>query len=147
MTMRDFDAALKIVENNEGDFIGGIDESVILAVQKKLGIKFPPTYCAFLKNLGYGDIYGHEFYGIISTDFENSGIPDGAWITLKERKQGLPENLFIIYANGDGTYCAIDTHLENSDQEGEVFEYGIDGTIELIAEDFGEFFLRTISEP
>lgn len=154
MTLEHLSEALALIAQNpaETDFEGPKPEELIQSAEKKLGVVFPPTYRAFLKKLGCGDVAGEEFYGILDEDFENSGIPDAVWFTLEERKTGgLPASYVIISALGDGELLALDTRSAAEGAEGPVLllpqGYSQPGAVlEQIAEDFGEFFLRTVKE-
>lgn len=103
--------AIAIINQHEddADFEGIKDESLIELAEKKLGVEFPDSYRFFLKNLGCGDIAGQEFYGVIKDDFINSGVPDAIWLTLRERQRtNLPENYVIVSSTGDGDYILLD---------------------------------------
>lgn len=154
MTLEHLSEALALIAKNpeETDFEGAKPEELVQKAEKALGVIFPPTYRAFLKNLGCGDVAGEEFYGIIDADFENSGIPDAVWFTLEERKTGgLPLSYVIIGALGDGELLALDTKGAAGGGEGPVLllpeGYSQPGAvIETLSEDFGEFFYRTVKE-
>ncbi|KAF6661692.1 hypothetical protein CKF42_20220 [Pantoea sp. ARC270] len=103
--------AISIINQHQddADFEGIKEESLIALAEKTLGVEFPDSYRFFLQNLGCGDIAGQEFYGIIKADFINSGIPDAIWLTIKERQESnLSENYVIINATGDGDYVVLD---------------------------------------
>ncbi len=154
MSMEALSDALALIakHRDESDFEGPKPEALVEKAESLLGVKFPPTYRAFLKNLGCGDVAGEEFYGIIDENFENSAIPDAVWFTLEERKSGaLPKPYVIIGALGDGELLALDTSPAEKGDEGPVLllpsGYSQPGAeIEILAEDFGEFFLRTVTE-
>jgi len=145
MSIQDLDKAIELIaKNGGGDFEGEKDPSLVEKSEKMLGLKFPPTYKKFLHTLGCGDIEGLEFFGIINDDFENSSVPDAIWLTLDERKKGLPNNFILVYAAGDGTYCAIDTSQVNSNNENPVIAYTPDGSTKTIADDYGSFLLSEL---
>jgi SMI1-KNR4 cell-wall len=105
-----------------------------------------------LSELGAGDIVGAEFYGVIDDDFQNSGIPDGIWLTLKKRKDAeLPESLVIVADAGYGPYLAIDTSRVDDAGESPVVmwmpgapDQQDPSKLETVAADFGELFRRDI---
>ncbi|WP_425487072.1 SMI1/KNR4 family protein [Microvirga makkahensis] len=77
-----------------------------------------PSYRDFLLRYGCGDIRGQEFYGITHGDFDNSGIPNGIWVTLKERQEGnLPRHLLVVHALGEGSLSCIDFSRQRADGE------------------------------
>ncbi len=145
MSLSDLDKAIELIEEyGGGDFEGGKDQAIIEKAENVLEVEFPPTYLKFLSTLGAGDIEGLEFYGVINEDFENSGIPDAVWLTLNERKHGLPKHLIIIYSAGDGTYYAIDTSQINSHGESPIVSVDTMGKINKISDDFGSFLLSEL---
>ncbi len=148
MSMRDYMSAVDLIKSSgDGDFEGKKTDLLIKKAEKALNVEFPPTYKRFLKDFGCGDIRGEEFYGLINGEFDDSTLPNGIWLTLRERDEmGLPNEYVIIYATGDGNYCALDT--ANIDDAGEcpVVSLSANGArVEVVAEDFGKFFYDTIT--
>src|SRR5438093_9524123 len=111
MAMKDMDAALQLVARNDrqADFVGKRSTEMVADAESALGVRFPPTYRKFPTELGAGDIAGEEFYGVTTNTLASSSVPNGIWLTLEERKGGLPSPLVIVYATGDGTWFALDT--------------------------------------
>lgn len=136
---------------NEGRFSGEKDDELITKAEAALGLAFPPTYRRFLKEYGCGGMAGEEFFGLIDDDFINSTVPDAIWLTLDERKTGLPESMIVIHAVGDGTYFVLDTDKKNDVGECPVVAWtpGLSSPgdeVEKIADDFGEFLLTSLQE-
>lgn len=135
------------------DFEGEKPASLIDAAERVLGLIFPPSYREFLLFLGCGDIEGNEFYGVISSDFLNSGVPDSVWLTLRERKESnFPSHLVIVGSQGDGAYYAIDCNRAREDKECPVIIWHINSPkdelnhkVNILAESFGEFFAEKIN--
>ena len=145
MSNQDLEAAFELIdENGCGDFEGQKDDALIEKAEVALGLRFPPTYKRFLAELGCGDIEGLEFYGIIDDDFESSSVPNAIWLTLDERKLGLPNNLILIYAADNGAYYALDADQVNSEGEYPVVSYELNGNTVRIAEDYGSFMLAEL---
>lgn len=145
MSIQELDIAFELIsKNGGGDFDGKKDSFLIEKAEKILGLKFSPSYKRFLTELGCGDIEGLEFFGIVNDDFENSSVPDAIWLTLDERKAGLDNSLVLVYAAGDGTYCAIDTSQVSSYNENPVIAYMPDGKTKIIADDYGSFLLSEL---
>jgi hypothetical protein len=154
MSMDDLEAALQIVEENSDDayFSGPKSDDVITLAEQALGVSFPRTYRRFLQRLGAGDIAGEEFYGITTTDFENASIPNGIWLTLKQREtSSLPKTLVVVYSPGDGSYFVLDTARTQSNGECPVVIWHPGANqdpnkLDIVAEDFGMFMLNTIRQ-
>ena len=144
MGLKDLNEALDLIDEHGGDFDGKKDLSLIKKSEIALNLKFPPTYKKFLTILGCGDICGLEFYGVINDDFDNSSIPDAIWLTLNERKAGLPDNLIIIYSAGDGLYYALDTNNVDANDENPVIAYDTNGNTKKISDNFGSFILSEL---
>jgi len=144
MSLQDLEKAFDLIEENGGDFEGEKDNALIAKAEKALGLRFPPSYKKFLSTFGCGDIDGLEFYGLIGDDFENSSVPDAIWLTLEERKSGLPQSLVLVYATGDGAYYGIDTSQVDSSGECPVVSYEMNGSMEKIADDYGAFLLSEL---
>lgn len=151
MSMNDLQQAFELIEehSDDADFDGPKDERVVAAAEDALGLIFPPTYRTFLLRLGCGGISGFEFYGVINADFENSGIPDAIWFTLRERVDSqLPQSLVLIAETGEGGYYALDTSDTLDDGECSVVEWvpgASDPPIQKISTDYGRFFRDQIA--
>ena len=65
--------------------MGPRPEELVAAAERALGLEFPPGYREFVLDLGAGDVGGEEFFGVVDDGFEDSAIPDGVWLTLRER--------------------------------------------------------------
>ncbi|HKE48823.1 MAG TPA: SMI1/KNR4 family protein [Rhodanobacteraceae bacterium] len=145
--MADYERALTLIgAAGTNDFVGPRPEEWILAAEERLSLRFPPTYRRFLKELGSGGIRSEEFYGITRNNFDVGTVPNGIWLTLDERKTGLPSCLVLVQDTGDGNWYAIDTSQANAQGESPVVFVDISGRPhETVAEDFGRFFLDRVS--
>ena len=152
--MRDVLESLDLIRNHDAvaHFIGPRDAGLISQAETVLGLQFPPTYRCFLRRFGCGSIAGLEIYGIVDENFTDSSVPDGVWLTLTEREHSqLPTPLVLITDTGDGGYFAIDTSRTNGSGENPIVVWfpGLSKSLEsaeTIAEDFGEFLLRRLTE-
>jgi hypothetical protein len=149
----DVEAAIELIEANpdECDFEGPRDERLVVLAEEALGLRFPPSYRMFLLRLGVGDFAGYEFYGLIDENFVDSSVPNGIWVTLRERREsGLPNHMVAVYSDGMGGLFVLDTSKADPDGECPVVvwtpgsEAGAD--LEVIAADFGAFFLESAIE-
>lgn len=152
MSIQDYNSALSLIQQNQSlnDFVGECSETIIKMAEEKLNIIFPQIYRSFLQNFGAGSFGTEEIYGIINQDFENSGIPDAIWFTLKQRKEvNLPKNLVIIYHSGGEEMFCLDVNKIGKYKEPVVVSYviGVEAKFqkyEVIANDFGEFLLQKV---
>lgn len=152
MSYSDFLSACDLIERNmeSADFVGPRDPQIIAAAERALQVAFPRSYREFLLRYGCGDIAGAEFYGVLTADFENSGVPDAVWLTMRERKWSpLPSSFVIVYALGEGSHSCIDCSQKNSEDESPVLVWPLGGPppgakLELEAEDFGAFLLSKL---
>lgn len=152
MSIQDYNSAVEFLQQNQelSDFVGQCSEQLIKKAEGELNITFPQTYRKFLLDYGAGNFGSEEIYGIVKDDFDNSGIPDAIWYTLKQRREAnLPSNLVIIYyAGGEEMFC-LDINKLGKYEESVVVSYliGVDleyQTYEIIADDFGEFLLQRV---
>jgi hypothetical protein len=154
--MQDFLKTSKVIKDNleKFDFEATvIDTQLINAAEKVLGIPFPPTYRCFLSEYGSGGKGALEVYGLTrnsSVNFREGSVPNGVWLTLKERKEGrLPSQFIIIGSTGDGFWYALDSSKINAEGEYPVVICGFGENNEgsqKVNEDFGEFFLEQIQQ-
>lgn len=152
MSMQDLCEGLDLVNQHseQADFEGAKGPNLIVAAEQALGVVFPPTYRRFLQELGCGDIAGEEFFGVIGDDFVESSVPNGIWLTLMERKSGLPHSLVVVAATGDGAMFALNTSTRDAGGECPVVVWragqNSNENLERVAEDFGAFFRRRIEQ-
>ncbi len=152
MGMADLHRGLRVVAGSEMAFFAGRrEDSLVAAAEAALGVTLPPTYRKFVVELGAGDIGGHEFYGVTTSDFQTSSIPNGIWLTLEERKTSdLPSHLLIVADTGTGGYYVLDTSSPDERGECPVIEWKYqdskDEGVEVVAPDFGLFFWEALQQ-
>jgi cell wall assembly regulator SMI1 len=147
--MEHFREAVRIITANPdlNYFSGPKPEALVRKAEAALGLVFPPTYREFLLQYGAGGFGGSDFCGVSKDDFVNSSWPDGIWMTLQTRQRwALPHSYIIVSNDGMGDDYCIDT----ADGNGRIvlFQPGLslDHQVrEVVAEDFGEFFLQIIT--
>ncbi len=153
MTMADYEAALALVREHrdDADFAGPRDERLVVAAEAALGLIFPPTYRRFLRELGAGGIGSEEVYGVTDGNFTQSSVPNGVWLTLRRRvRSKLPDSMVIVGGDGMGGDFVLDTARAGANGECPVTVWepglGEDDELEIIAPDFGAFFLMIVQE-
>jgi len=116
-----------------------------------LGVAFPPSYRAFVEQMGAGSVLGREVYGVVP-DPSASGPPNVVSATLSARESlALPERFVIVVDLDDSSAIALDTG--NADSDGEVpvvriwpGEEGDELVEGEVASDFGSFFDQFVRE-
>lgn len=84
----------------ERDFFGGASEQEIRKAEEILGLQFPESYRAFLKEYGSGGICGVEILGI-----EGNLGASVVKATERWRKLGLDKKLIVIEDSGEFVRC------------------------------------------
>jgi hypothetical protein len=141
----DYEQAAQLVVDHPdlADFAGRRDEELVRAAEAALGLRFPPSYRRFLRELGAGSFGGQEIYGVIDADFEHSSIPDAVWNTMSLRDDGdIPPDLVAIYATGDGEQLCVQSG--SSEAPMLAIRPGSDEEPEIVAPDFGAWFLEIV---
>jgi hypothetical protein len=147
MTISKYQQARKLIEEaGGGGFEGPKSELLVAKAEAALGVKFPPSYRAFLLEMGCGDINGLEILGLIDGNFQSSSVPNGIWLTLNERRvAGFNQAYVIIGEGGDGTYLGIDTMQVDEMGECPIIRLSTDGKrIKQVADSFGQYLLDSI---
>ncbi len=98
------------------------DPALIQEAERRLGVRFPPSFRIFLTELGSCDVAGQEFYGV----WVNEATPDVLRGAVEEtldarRETGLPEPYVVFYADGMGGHFVLDTSKAGPDGEAPVF--------------------------
>ena len=149
MSLENFIRAAQLIEElGDGDFEGEKEVELISKAEVALGSSFPPSYKAFLKHFGCGDIGGFEVYGVVSDNFAASGIPDAVWLTLKQRAEvNLPVELVVVSEDGQGGFFALDTSQRRSDGECCVVVWNpFQRAKTTFSKDFGTFLLERLTK-
>jgi hypothetical protein len=151
MGMQEYEEGLALIEDelDGSDFESQPEERVDRA-EAALGVRFPPTYRRFLKELGSGGLGSEEIYGLVNDDFDSARPPQAVGTTLEMRRDGyIPDDVVVIYGLGDGTYYGLQTSSVGPDGECPVvgFVPGAQAAgeeLEVVHPDFGHFFLDTM---
>lgn len=151
MSMKDYETAKELTKEVRGisTFIGPKPNALITLAEDHLGIKFPEIYRRFLLEFGAGGLGSFEIYGVVRADFENSGIPDVVWFTLRQRNEtNLPLFLLPVSELGDGELFCLDLRIQEGGEASVIgFTSGFTSphqNFDIVAEDFGKFFLDLV---
>lgn len=147
MGMAEMELAVAAIGRSDvGDFVGPRPAALVRSGERVLGVLFPPTYARFLQAFGAGDVGHLEFYGVIDDPVEEGPVPNGIWVTLRNREHGLPHELVVVSDTGYGEAYALDTATVGEDGENPVVVWDVDlgRPYEVVASDFGTFFLEQV---
>lgn len=91
--------AVKILNANtsRADFFGPVSDDDISKSSELIGLEFPPSYEAFLKQLAVGAFSDAEFYGIIANKVPGASVPSMTWRTLDGRETAGLRCRAILY--------------------------------------------------
>ena len=139
-------------EPDRCDVLGPRDEGLVRAAEEALAVRLPPSYRQFVSRLGVVSVGPEEIYGVIRSDFANSGVPDAIWMTLRARAEwGLPASMVVVYFDGAEGYFVLDGRAQPIGSEWPVVAWypgasTSDEALEVVALDFGSFLLRIVED-
>ena len=125
MSMNDLDRAIQLIETEFAvtDFAGPQPERRIEIAEAALGCDISTDLPPVPPPAGAGAVSGAEFYGVLTDDFERSGIPDAIWLTLRYRRGAVPASYVLVSETGDGGYEAIHTSRFTAEGENPVVQW------------------------
>ena len=142
--MRQIEEALNTITKHPdiAFFAGPRNLDLVARAEEALGGSFPPSYRSFILQLGAGSFGAFEVYGVVNEDFQNSAVPDGVWLTLRERaNETVSGGTILIGSTGDGGYSA----LQLGDEGGAVsLIWPGSQAAEIVSDDFGSFLLEGV---
>ena len=159
MSYTNYLAAVELINNNNAlvkenatmqRFVQSIED--VQEAEVILGTTFPDSYKEFLITFSKMAFQGECIYGLgDKNEYQNQNYVYSNIIcnTLDERKVNtdppFPESFVVIYDLGDGEKFCLDTSKMNAEGECPVIAWYF-GRIEPLYEDFGAFFLETVTE-
>lgn len=153
MGVYEYELAIDLMSNYPQlkSFVGPRSENLIKKAEESLGLKFPTTYRRFILEYGAGAFGGFEVYGVIDDNFHESTVPNGIWITLRNReKYNVPRELICIGTDGIDHEYMIDSQIEkNGENPVVLYIVGLSAQeqdIEMGAKDFGSYFLANVKD-
>lgn len=132
-------------------FTGTVDDSTIKEFEAILGVPFPKSYKEFIKEYGALSFCGNTYYGITGKGKNEKKIPCVLFVTQNFREQGdISDKMIIIKSSGYGPLFSIDTETIGTSGEPVIVETELsfkrDGIKKIVADNYGEFILKSISE-
>ena len=127
---------------------GAAREDAIAAAEEALGCTFPPSYRAFLREVGGLSIPAristiHCFIGLEPSNGEGSGLVERTQTARTENK--LPENLIIVGLGAQpGEWYCLDVARVRNDGEGPVFLF--DARDNQLDQQFYDDFAAMVTE-
>jgi hypothetical protein len=152
MSYDNFKRALELAKQCDGYLDGGgKPQHIIDQAETLLNIRFSTQTHEYFRYLGFLEFFGHEFYGIVKDDFSGTHAGCAIEATLQDRKElDLPIKWLTLYFFDDGYYGYLDYSQLNEDGEPPVIMAVYNGkeyiNIEKVAEDFGDFLLKSVQE-
>lgn len=156
MSVEDLEKAFKLTSENfnqnECYCSTPKSEELIREAEKILNVKFPRTYKNFIRKIGWGGPKGLLIPGIRVDDPAELSSTGLVWGVLKDRKDsGYPDHIIGLYDLGEGTTYCLDLSQMNKEGECPVVVWPLEGyeatpVLEILAEDFGKFYLDMIEE-
>jgi len=134
------------------DLVTGVghDDDEVVAAEKKLLVTLPNSFKWYLKQWGNLSMGPIEYYGLTQrSSFEDAGIPNFVWFTLKKREEvGLPAHLVVFQNSNDEVYYCLDTNsFVDNDECNIVVWNNLDRSIDQVMDvNFFGFLLGDIEE-
>ena len=125
-----------LVENSPNiEFGFGVSDDIIKKAEEKLEFTFPKEYKLWLKNYGWGEIYGEDIFGLYNTDFNS--YPNVVFTNLKMKQENfISENELAIQMND-----LAEIYFFEKDNNEQVFvKFG--NLKELYADSFFDFLIK-----
>ncbi|MGG3556785.1 SMI1/KNR4 family protein [Peribacillus frigoritolerans] len=124
----------------DDDFTGGVSEDKVKETEQKLQVSLPESYKWFLRNYGYGGLFGVD---IIGYGFTGPAVVDAT--KDHQKYYGLIDGLVVIEDIDEFAYCLDTNKIKNGEcpvitwdnQEG----YGV-----KLADNFLEYFIERLEE-
>lgn len=138
-------------EIDDRQVTGGASEERIEQIERRLGVEFPRSYRVFLEQFGAGDFGHFVVFGIVDDAEGPLADLDAVERTIAAREESnLPATAVIFSERGDTSDVAF--QCAERDQFGEcpvaIFpkEYSAIEEPNVLADDFGDWLLRTVDE-
>jgi antitoxin YobK len=128
---------------------GSNGEAGTREAEDRLGLRFPPSYRAFLNSAGSGTFGWYEIYGLV-TDLDAPGPPNVVWETRQAREKfQLPARFVLLVGLDDSSAYALDLEEVSALSEAPVVqiwpgEIGDDRVQGEVAPSFGQFLLNAV---
>ena len=144
-----YDRIIELISQNQeivdfGEFGNGVSAEWIEKAEKRLGLKFPPSYIWWLKHYSGGEVNGEEIFSIYELDFDSVIGGDVVYINKLNRANGSSDHSMVVIQETDfgETYFF---YLPEIDDKGEtpVFLNTIENKY---ADNFVDFLIRKITE-
>ncbi|PZO75703.1 MAG: SMI1/KNR4 family protein [Mesorhizobium amorphae] len=143
----DFSSALQLLRDHgvEPDGAGVMPGAEVDALEKRLGVRLPPSYKAMVSRFGFLEFDTVEIYGLVKAGLDAKGIPNVVFATEGDRAKGLISPQMVRFMDaGYGPSFVLDCALADAAGEAPVFEVSAGGSVEgsdRVADSFGAFVL------
>jgi hypothetical protein len=149
--MDEYEKAVAELRSNHLSFVsaGPRSEALIEWAERTLGFRFPPSLRRFVRDFGAGDLGGVEICGVTTEISENDAVPNGVWLTLDERRNGLPLDLFVVGEDALGGLVTVQAAGEGREGPVELVEPGpsrAHAKRRIVAPSFGAYLLSVVRD-
>jgi antitoxin YobK len=138
----------RISASSRARFARGVPETVVADAETVLGIRFPPSYRAWLLRYGSGYLGGYELHGLgpelpSERDPAEVYVGDVVYLAQLNRADGLPTHLLeLLNYEGDEVYY-LDLSVLGGEAPVVCREAGVPG-LQIVADSFSAFLLRQL---
>lgn len=138
----------RIAASSRARFARGVPELVVVDAEAVLGIRFPPSYRAWLLKYGSGHLGGYELQGLgpeppSQRDPTEVYVGDVVYLAQLNRANGLPSHLLeLLNYEGDEVYY-LDLSVVNGEAPVVCRDAGVP-ELRLVADSFSTFLLSEL---
>jgi len=122
---------LALLGSHEPEYYGEVDEAMVVQAEQELGVKFPPSYRAYLRYLGAARLLGYDFDGLPDNSMFTGDNPDTPCFLnvvehtslFREEVSYFTDTMVYLTDNGGPVFFCLDTSVLADDDEAAVFAY------------------------
>ena len=131
----EFEEIKNLIESSPNIEFGlGVSDDIIRKAEEKLEFAFPKEYKLWLKNYGWGEIYGEDIFGLYNEEFDS--YPNVVFTNLKMRQENfILENELSVQMND-----FAEIYFFEKDNEQVFIKFG--DAKELYADSFFHFIVK-----
>ena len=133
----DFEEIKNLIDSSPNIEFGlGVSDDMIRKAEEKLEFTFPKEYKLWLKNYGWGEIYGEDIFGLYNEEFDS--YPNVVFTNLKMWQENFISRNELAVQMNDFT----EIYFFEKDKEQVFIKFG--DVKELYADSFFHFIVKKI---